>query len=198
MSPPSNAGAIGAVPWLERIDARLAQAEMVVTLITFVAMLALMVVQVACRYALKIALPWSEELIRYLFVAATFVGAAMVSKQRSHISIDLMDAILAGVKDDATRRRLDHWTWIVSDVASMAASGVFAVLTWRFLVIMRDTEQVSPAMELPVAIVVAAMFAGVALMFVHHAVKLAGNTIGVRRAPAARGAAVALAREEEA
>jgi tripartite ATP-independent transporter DctM subunit len=44
--------------------------------------------QIVCRYILQELPPWSEELSRYLFIWANFVGAGVALARGSHVSID--------------------------------------------------------------------------------------------------------------
>jgi tripartite ATP-independent transporter DctM subunit len=44
--------------------------------------------QIVCRYILQELPPWSEELSRYLFIWANFVGAGVAFARSSHVSID--------------------------------------------------------------------------------------------------------------
>lgn len=44
--------------------------------------------QIVCRYILLELPPWSEELSRYLFIWANFVGAAVALERSAHVSID--------------------------------------------------------------------------------------------------------------
>ena len=159
----------------------MADVESFLTLLIFMIMLALMVVQVIFRYILEIALPWSEELIRYLFVATSFIGAALVSKDRSHINIDVMDSLLSMIKNEKKREKINYWLWMLADITSFIVLSIFAVLTYRFLIIMHRTEQVSPAMELPVSVVVGTMLLGVCLMIIHYFFKIINNTFGLRQ-----------------
>lgn len=46
--------------------------------------------QVITRYLLKVPLPWSEEVARYMFIWLVWVGAAFATKERRHISIDVL------------------------------------------------------------------------------------------------------------
>lgn len=46
--------------------------------------------QVVTRYCLKIPLPWSEEIARYLFLWLTWVGASFATKERRHVNIDVV------------------------------------------------------------------------------------------------------------
>lgn len=54
----------------------------------FSLMVILIVIQVIFRYAFAIALTWSEETARLLFIWATFMGAAVVGREKEHIRID--------------------------------------------------------------------------------------------------------------
>jgi TRAP-type C4-dicarboxylate transport system permease small subunit len=45
---------------------------------------------VVWRYALNNAIPWSEEVSKYLMVWLTFLGAPIALRHASHISIDLL------------------------------------------------------------------------------------------------------------
>jgi TRAP-type C4-dicarboxylate transport system permease small subunit len=176
----SQNGDYGIVPWLAWIEEKLAMLETFITLITFNVMLALMVVQVIFRYWLEIALPWSEELIRYLFVVSSFLGAALVSKDRSHITITIIDSILEMIKDDKRRERINYWIWLAADIATLGVLSVFASLTYRFYREMQTTDQLSPAMGFPVAVVVGAMLLGTCLMIVHYLIKIINNTFGLK------------------
>jgi len=45
------------------------------------------VIQVVCRYFLKISTPWSEELMRYLYVWITFLGVTICIRSNSLSSV---------------------------------------------------------------------------------------------------------------
>lgn len=47
-----------------------------------------MFAQVVFRYLLNNSLPWSEELIRFLFVWLTFLGGAIAIRDKSHIAVE--------------------------------------------------------------------------------------------------------------
>jgi tripartite ATP-independent transporter DctM subunit len=59
--------------------------------------------QIVCRYILQELPPWSEELSRYLFIWANFVGAGVALARNSHVSIDSLVARLP----DSVRRKLE-------------------------------------------------------------------------------------------
>lgn len=58
--------------------------------ILFLFIFLLMAVQVFTRYILNFSLPWNIELSRYSFVWLTFMGAAYVRKENTHIKIDIL------------------------------------------------------------------------------------------------------------
>jgi len=53
----------------------------------FVAILVVMVFQVTFRYALNAPLTWTEELARYLFIWACFLGAPVATRRGNHVTI---------------------------------------------------------------------------------------------------------------
>jgi TRAP-type C4-dicarboxylate transport system permease small subunit len=50
--------------------------------------------QVVSRYVLGLPLAWTEELARYCFVWAVFIGASQVMRYREHIAITLLTDLL--------------------------------------------------------------------------------------------------------
>ena len=59
--------------------------------------------QIVCRYILQELPPWSEELSRYLFIWANFVGAGVALARSSHVSIDSLVVRLPA----SVRRKLE-------------------------------------------------------------------------------------------
>ena len=72
---------------LKLLDEKLEEVFLVIILIAAVIIVAM---QVVTRYILKVPLPWSEEIARYLFLWLTWVGASYATKERKHVSIDLV------------------------------------------------------------------------------------------------------------
>jgi TRAP-type C4-dicarboxylate transport system permease small subunit len=61
-----------------------------VAVAAFTGMFACVLAQVVFRYFLGQPLTWSDELARYLFVWASFLGWIVAARRRSHLSIDMM------------------------------------------------------------------------------------------------------------
>lgn len=61
-----------------------------VAVAAFSGMFACVLSQVVFRYFLDSPLVWSDELARYLFVWASFLGWIVAARRRSHLSIDML------------------------------------------------------------------------------------------------------------
>ena len=59
-------------------------------MVTFAVMAVVLTLQIFMRYVVNTPLIWSEELARYLFVWATFVGASYGVRTKIHISMELL------------------------------------------------------------------------------------------------------------
>ena len=136
-------------------------------------MLAVMVVaiflQVIFRSVVKSAIPWSEELARYLMIWVSFLGASIAVRRKGHIGVEALVRVLSPGKK--------RWVLAAANVLSMTFFAAMIVLGCRILEIVR--LQLSPAMELSMAVPYSAILAGGILMFVYSAYDLL-KSIGAR------------------
>lgn len=70
----------------------------------FIIIFLLMSIQVFTRYLMGFTLSWNIELCRYSFVWLTFVGAAYVRKENSHVKIDFMNKYLITKMSQGTQK----------------------------------------------------------------------------------------------
>ena len=78
--------------------------EKTITWIAFAIMLALLLIQVFCRYLFEMPLAWAEEMVRYTYIGVSFLGAAVALRERTHISIDILPSLLESkIKDPAKK-----------------------------------------------------------------------------------------------
>ncbi|PXX96764.1 C4-dicarboxylate ABC transporter permease [Halomonas sp. LBP4] len=61
----------------------------------FALMLAIMAIQVISRYALGIAVSWTDEASRYLFLAEIFLGSVLALRYQEHIRITIVTDIMS-------------------------------------------------------------------------------------------------------
>ena len=72
----------------------------VVLLVLFSVMIIVGFMQVFWRYVLRVALPWSEELMRYCYVWSTFVGLPIVMTMGGMAVIDTISSRFKGLAED--------------------------------------------------------------------------------------------------
>ncbi len=111
------------------------------------AMTALVALQVFARYVVNYTLPWSEELSRYVFLWASFLGACVALGRRAHLGVDSLVTRLP----DAARTFLER--------VVVVAVGAFALLLgYQGLALLPALlTQRSPTMGLPVVFIFAAV-----------------------------------------
>lgn len=80
-----NRGA--AVAPLARLTAALDRIACAVCVVLFVAIFVVMVLQITFRYVLAAPLTWTEELARYLYIWACWLGAPVALRRGNHITI---------------------------------------------------------------------------------------------------------------
>jgi TRAP-type C4-dicarboxylate transport system permease small subunit len=126
--------------------------------ICFLLMLAMVVVifaQVVARYAFSNSLSWSEEVGRYLFVWMTFIGAAIAVRNRLHVSLDMFVTKFPSP--------LQKLCLVIGYVSMMIFTGVLIYGGYRF--VMRGSQQISAAMQLPMHYVYVVLPVGGGLIF---------------------------------
>jgi TRAP-type C4-dicarboxylate transport system permease small subunit len=91
-----------------------------VTAFLMAVMVALMLLQVVGRYALRVPFPWTEELARLVFIYLTFFGSVVAFQRSEHLRVEFfVQSLSPGV------RRVLH---VTIDLASMV---VLAVVVWQ-------------------------------------------------------------------
>ena len=71
----------------DRVVERIATGLEHVTGWVFIVLTCLTIAQVFCRYGLNSPLIWSEELVRYLAVWMTFLGASALTAKKAHLRL---------------------------------------------------------------------------------------------------------------
>lgn len=54
----------------------------------------LLMAGVVSRYAFDSPIIWGDEIVRYSLIWMTFVGAAVATKEKKHIAVDVIDVVL--------------------------------------------------------------------------------------------------------
>ena len=72
-------------------------------------------------------LAWAEEMVRYTYIAVSFLGAAVALRERTHISIDILPSILANkIKDPAKK---EFWLECLDIFANLVQLAFFIILS---------------------------------------------------------------------
>lgn len=64
--------------------------EKYLSVFLFLTMLLVITTQIVSRYFLSIAIPWTEELSRWLYIYIVFVGGSEAISRRDHIAVDIL------------------------------------------------------------------------------------------------------------
>lgn len=135
---------------LNRLAERLLAFFIAVTVVAVIA-------QVVFRYGVQASLTWSEEVARYSFIWAIFVGASVAARSGQHIVVDaLVRTFPAGVQ-----RGLRMFALAV-------CAAFFALFTWVCVLLVENAiPQKSAALEISIAWVYAAAVLGGAASVLH-------------------------------
>ncbi|MBQ9321816.1 MAG: TRAP transporter small permease [Eubacterium sp.] len=109
-------------------------------------------IQVINRNTVRMPVTWCEELARYCMVWLIFVGISAGVKKGSHIGVDALVNLLP----DALNRTVR----IVVNVAVTVLYGYLTVLAVQITAGIKETGQVSPAMQIPMYLIYAGMIVG--------------------------------------
>ena len=102
--------------------------------------------QVFTRFVLLDPSSWTEELARYLMIWVGLIGAAYAAGRRMHLSVDLLQSKLTGVRARTLRSIIGGCTLAFALVA-LAGGGT------RLVWIMLKLGQTSASLEVPIGYV---------------------------------------------
>lgn len=112
---------------------------------------------VLLRYFFNIAPIWVNDVVEYIVLGATFLGAAYVLKEESHIEVDLV----VNRVDKKTR-------FLMKIITSLIGASVCLIMTWYGMVTVWDNYQrgtnVYKSMDFPKYIVLLPIFIGSLLL----------------------------------
>lgn len=152
--PPSPAAASPAAAVVRFLDSTLET----ICIVLFAGMVIIVLTQVFFRYVLNSSLSWPEEMARWAFVWLVFLGMAVNTARRSHVSIDFISKHLP--------EALHPWHGLFIR-AAMAATSVALIVHGSDLV--SRATYVSPALGWPFPYLYLAVPVGAALTLIYLA-----------------------------
>jgi TRAP-type C4-dicarboxylate transport system permease small subunit len=152
------------------MGAVMTRAENVVLAVLMSVLLADVTLQVAVRYT-AMTFTWTEELARYTFIYATFIGSVAAIRDRSHVSIDIC------VK--ALPRPLRLAVSLAVDAVTIVGFGY--LLYWGVLTTLKVRVLRSVALEISFSAIYAIVPISLALMILRLALRMAEDVRRYRR-----------------
>ena len=119
--------------FLQRINTFLGKIETGLLCLIIASMIGLAILEIVLRYIFKTSLLWKTTMLQNLMLWMCFLGAALASAERRHISIDALNRILPA--------NVTRYTGYIIDVLSLIVVGILAYYGFDFLLY----EQQSPA-----------------------------------------------------
>ncbi|MEL7568031.1 MAG: TRAP transporter small permease [Dehalobacterium sp.] len=128
---------------LKNINLFLGKFLNVIICFTISFMAVLVFFNVILRYFFHSGIPWSEEIVRFLFVWMVFFGAIAAFKDKMHISVDVLINLLP--------RSLQRLTRILVNIVVMLLLGLILHGSWK--VTMLNVGSLAPATQIPYPLV---------------------------------------------
>lgn len=141
---------------MNKVSQMLDNIEKYLLFVLLAAMTIIVGMQVIARFILHDSLSWSEEIARYLLVWTTFIGASLGVKQGAHIGVEAFTLLLP-----KKARKVVNYIAVVLCVIFCVA-----VLIESSTILQKQiaTNQISPAVQMPMWIPYLALPVGTVLM----------------------------------
>jgi TRAP-type C4-dicarboxylate transport system permease small subunit len=146
-------------------------------------LVAVIFIEVVCRYVLFISTAWAEELSRYLFIWLTYIGSAYAIDEGGHIEIDVCKQVLEKLKNKKFREKALSALEVAALLTTCAFLIVFGKIFWAYMMKIWTTTQTSPTMRIPMGYVYLPVFIGTVMGIYHCLYHLYRHA---RKIPAAR------------
>ena len=135
---------------ITKINDGFCKVEKTITWVVFAIMLALLLIQVFCRYLFEMPLAWAEELVRYTYIAVSFLGAAVALRERTHISIDILPSLLESkIKDEIKRKLTLDFLNTFADIVQTALFIVMTIWMAEYTIDLDVKNQITTANQWP-------------------------------------------------
>ncbi len=121
------------------------------------AIVLIMGLQVIMRYVFKQSISWSEEMSRYFFIWFTFLGISYAVHNNSHIRLDIIEQFVPALK-----KPLEY----IGDLFFLLFCAYMIKPGITVIYFLKNSNQLSPAMQFPMLFVYAALWIGLLLTIV--------------------------------
>lgn len=163
---------IGYFNTIWRIDSRIAKAEGILSSVLMLSMIAMLLIQVTCRYYFYIPVPWAEELARFIWVGIIFVGGSYVTFTDDHIEINIIDTILGKFHNESKKRKISQIIFVVKYFFTLLLVGIFIYNLYPMMLKVCDIGQISSSAHLPMWTIYLVILLGLIGMALHCIIKI--------------------------
>lgn len=168
--------------YITKMNNSICTVEKTITWIAFSIMLALLIIQVIFRYCLNWPLAWAEEMVRYTYIAVSFIGATVAVRENSHISIDILPTVLkAFFKNENKRIIVQDAIDILAALITVVFWAVMFVWMLRYNLDIAELDQITTANEWPMWIMCLPVTVSCGLMGVQSVLNAAEKGIEINR-----------------
>lgn len=140
------------------------RAEEIVSSLCIGGMAVIIGMQVFNRYVLEESLVWSEELGRYLFIWAIYIGSSFAAKEDRHLEVTIVR--------NFSGPRVKKIVLTVAHILTIGFCGLCVVWGIQMVQFLAKTGQQTPALEVSMYWVYLSLPVGMALMGLRTAQKL--------------------------
>lgn len=123
------------------------------------------IIAVFWRYMLNSALPWPEEMTRYFFILATYMGISVVMESDEHLKMEVLATILG--------KSVERLLKVVYLAVCLVFFGCLVLLSWDMMQKVHRLGQSAVAFPFPLWIV----WAGMVISFVLTTIQAARRLV---------------------
>ena len=120
--------------FLQNINTFLGKIETGLLCLIIAMMLGLAILKIVMRYVFNTSLLWSDGMLQHLTLWLCFLGAALATCERRHISIDVLSRILS--------EKITRWSNLIIDSLALIVVGILAHYGFIFLQDEQSSEAV--------------------------------------------------------
>ena len=157
--------------FLQNVNIFLGKIEIGLLCLIVAMMLGLAILKIVLRYVFNVSLLWSDVMLQHLTLWLCFLGAAVATCERRHISIDVLSRILPG--------KITRWTNLVVDCVALIVVGILAYYGFIFLQDEKSSEAVLIG-SVPLWWAKAIIPYGFVLIGIHIALQIGIHLVGAR------------------
>lgn len=126
------------------------------------------------RYIFDSGIVWAEEATRYIIIYIVMIGSSYAIAKEEHISVTLLN--------QTSIKWISHVMYVFQNLVSLVFTVLFSYYGIQLLQMLMSTNQLTPALQIPIWWIYAAMPIGMTMMSIRYVLKLA-NWILTRQLP---------------